>query len=469
MNPYLAQPKGKKIITLVGIYCGFIASLMHSASLSTLLPVAAADIGGTDIYPLASIVGGILGGIAMPLYGYVGASRPRAKPFLIMLSLFFGGFFMLLIRAFAPNMWIIVITSFFYALVSAGLFVIGFSLIRDMFEQASAGTYLGLVGSFSSFGMLLGPALSGLIMDTLGWRAVCHLLWVLFLIAGILVFFGVRITKEDSEKMATAGGSFDTPGAIFMMLFMAGFILFLSLGNRYVSFGTPGNWALIAVMIVGLVGLIAIIRKKTSAAIIPSTVLTDRNTMALAICNFLLTGSSMAVFFFMPTYVLYVMQGSATQAALTTTLMSVLGLFLGPIFGRAIAKAGNAKFVITVGTVVRIVVTVLFILLLKPATSLMLVYVLMFLGGFYSSQQSATFSTAPQIQVRPEIRVLGNSVVQVGQNLGSVIAMVIYTIIISSLGVVDGLPVAFWVAAGLAAVALLVGLLLKKLDAPLAA
>ncbi|MDR2434122.1 MAG: MFS transporter [Treponema sp.] len=465
MNPYLAQPKGRKTITLVGIYFGFIASLMQSASLSTLLPVAATEIGGEDIYPLASIVVSIISVMAMPLYGYIGASRPRAKPMLVVLSLSVGGFLMLLIRAFALNMWIVVITSFFYGLVSAGLFVIGFSLIRDMFEQAVAGTYLGLVGSFMSFGMLAGPAISGVIMDTLGWRAVCHLLWVLFAVSAVLVFCGVRITKEESEKMATAGASFDLPGAVFMMLFMTGFILFLSLGSRYVPFGTPGNWALIAVMAAGLAGLVTVIRRKKGAAIIPSTVLADRNTMVFVICNFLLAGSSMAVFFFMPTYVLYVMRGTATQAALTTTLMSVLGLFLGPVFGRMIARAGSAKFVLTIGTVVRIAVTLLFILLLKPATPLMLVYVLMLLAGFYNSQQTITFSTGPQIQIRPEIRVLGNSVVQVGQNLGSAVAMVVYTIIISGLGVVDGLPVAFWVAAGLAAAALLVGLLLKKLDA----
>jgi MFS family permease len=264
--------------------------------------------------------------------------------------------------------------------------------------------------------------------------------------------------------MATANASFDLSGTVFMMLFMTGFILFLSLGSNYIRFGTPGNWALVAVMVVGLIGLVADICKKKGAAIIPSTVLADRNTMVFVICNFLLAGSSMAVFFFMPTYVLYVMQGTATQAALTTTLMNVLGLFLGPIFGRMIAKAGSAKFVLTIGTIVRIAVTILFILLLKPTTPLMLIYALMLLAGFYNSQQTITFSTGPQIQIRPEIRVLGNSVVQVGQNLGSAVAMVIYTVIISGFGVVNGLPVAFWVATGLAAVALFAGLLLKKLD-----
>jgi MFS family permease len=154
---------------------------------------------------------------------------------------------------------------------------------------------------------------------------------------------------------------------------------------------------------------------------------------------------------------------------MTTTLLNVAGVFLGPVLGRQIAKSSSARGVLTVGTIVRILITVAFIFLLKPTTSIMLIYVLMLLGGLYNSQQTVTFSAGPQIQIKPEIRILGNSVVQVAQNIGSVVAMVFYTIIIAGYGVVDGLPVAFWLAVALAAIALVLGLFLKKLEEPKAA
>jgi hypothetical protein len=46
-----------------------------------------------------------------------------------------------------------------------------------------------------------------------------------------------------------------------------------------------------------------------------------------------------------------------------------------------------------------------------------------------------------------------------------VVGMVVYNFIISdpNLGIVNGLPIAFWVAIGTAAVALILGLFLKKL------
>jgi MFS family permease len=303
MNPFQAAPQSKKIITLIGIYVGIIVSLMQSSSLSTILPIAAQEIGGADIYPLASSASGVLSVLIMPLFGFLGAKNPALKPRLVCIS-YAMGCAMLLIRAFAGNMAIVIATGFFYGMVSGGNFVIGYSMIRDMFDRKQAGLYLGLVGTFMSIGMVVGPVLTGVIIDLLGWRMVCHMLWILFAIAGIIVFCGVKITKESGEAMSTVGGKFDMPGAIALMIFLAGFIACLSLGSNYIPFGSMPNTALAALTAAGLVWLIIDVRKKGAGAIIPSTVLTDRNTMIFAFCNFLLAGSSMAVFFFMPSYTL---------------------------------------------------------------------------------------------------------------------------------------------------------------------
>jgi hypothetical protein len=116
--------------------------------------------------------------------------------------------------------------------------------------------------------------------------------------------------------------------------------------------------------------------------------------------------------------------------------MAVAGLFLGPIFGRAIAKSGNARNVILIGTVFQIIVLGGFYLLFigvlgKDANGIPLVpywciLVLMLLAGIFSSRSSITGSTAPQIMVKPEIRVQANSIIQIGQNLGAGIAVPIF-------------------------------------------
>lgn len=221
---------------------------------------------------------------------------------------------------------------------------------------------------------------------------------------------------------------------------------------------------LLAAAAVSLVALILVVRKKQSGAIIPAPVFKDRNTLCLAFANLTLNFSGMAVFFFMPTYVLYVMGGTATQASLTTTLLGVLGLVISPFLGRMIAKAGNARTVLAGGTIIRIVITACFLFFLSPSTPLWIVYVLMLLAGIYNSQQSVTFAAAPQIQIKPELRMMSNSVIQVTQSFGSAMGIAVYTLVIGMYGVADGLPVAFIIAIAAAVLALAASLLLKKLE-----
>jgi MFS family permease len=454
---------GKKKLTLIGIYVGVVGSIIISGGFSTLLPVAALEIGGKEIYPLAATLMGIVNVIAMPLYGFLAMRSPAIKKKLFGLSMI-SGIAALLFRAFAGNMWMIVIPGVLYGFVSPGIFVIGFSLIREMYDTKQAGLYLGMVGTMMSVGMLVGPALTGVIIDTLGWRVVCHAAWPILLLSLILVSTGYRM-NDDAAASVVWKGKFDFIGVTMLVLFFAPLTLVLSLGASYIPFGTPLNTGLFVLSIAGLLGLILVIRKKGNAAIIPAPVLKDRNVLCLTICNLAFSFSQMAVFFFMPTYVLYVIGGTAMQASLTTTMLAVCGLFLSPVFGKMIAKAVNARNVLIGGTVVRIVVTAALLFILKADTSIWIVYGLMLVGGIYNSQHSVTMAAAPQIQIKPELRVLGNSIIQVMQSLGANIGVAVFTLVIGSYGVASGMHFAFIIAIATAFIGLLAGLPLKKLEA----
>jgi MFS family permease len=467
-NPFLEAPNSKKSMTLIGIYLAVISQLFVSTGISTLLPLAAEEIGGRTLYPLASNIGGLISIIAMPLYGYLESKNPSVKRTLVLFSLI-AGIVVNLVRAIAPDMMTIVIISVLWGLVSAGIFVLGFSMIRDMYDEKKAGLFLGATGTVMSVGMLAGPAITGLLIDLAGWRIACHLYWVLMFIAAVFIFFGVKITKEEGAAMGHAGRKFDVAGCIILMLFMGGLVLALSFGPSssgfpVLIFGSTGNIALLALSAVSLIVLVFVIRKKGDNAVLPARVLKDGNTLFLSLYNLFGICSSMAVMFFMPTYARYMMQTSATQAALTVTMISVLGIFLGPIFGSRIAKARNARGVITTGTLVRIAVTLALLLVLKPTTSIFVVYALILAAGFYNSQHSVAISAGPQIQISAEIRVMGNSVVQLAQSIGAAVGLAVYTSVIGAQGIENGIRTAFIIAAVTAVAALICGLFLKPLE-----
>jgi MFS family permease len=462
-NPFAEAPANRKLVTLIGVYVAALTTRLISTGMFTVLPMAVSDIGGETIYPLASTVGGLLGIIAMPLYGYLGARNPWLKRPLLQCSLLVG-IVVLLVEATAPSMIVIIVASFFYGVVSASIFVIAYSMIRDMYDVKQAGIYLGFVGTLTSVGMLAGPALTGLVCDNLGWRFVYHIGWPLLLVSVVLIGFGVSVSREKTRAMANQSGNFDLLGATTLSLFLLGLILSLSLGSSLVPFGSLGNFLLLALAAGALVALILIIRRKGDRAIIPQTVLKDRNTVILAICNLLTTASGMALAFFMPSFVIRVMGGSALEGSLVTSIYAVMGIFVSPVLGRMIAKARNARGVFTGGMIVRVVLSFGLAFILTPQIPLGVIYVAVFLAGYYSAQHTVTFSTAPQIQIREDIRFLSNSVIQSGQNLGGSVGMAVFTMIMATYGLSEGITVAFIVAGALAAISLLLGQFLQKPD-----
>ncbi|MBQ9953946.1 MAG: MFS transporter [Eggerthellaceae bacterium] len=463
LNPFQAAPDAKKKAVLIALFLGVFGSILHTSTLSTLLPVAAAEIGGLDYYSLANTLSGVISIAAMPLFGYLCARNASLKRPLFAISLIVGAV-VVFARAFAADMMTIVIPASLYGLVSAGVFVVGYGMIRDLYDPQKAGMYLGFVGTMQGIAMLLGPVAAGAIMDFAGWRMVCHIIWPFLLASGLLVWFGgVKLTKEESAALSRSGGKFDLSGTLALCVMLAALMLALSLGTSFIPFGSPVSLALFAATIIALVVMVIVVRKKKEDAVIPTPALKDRNTISLAVSNFFTMFSNMAIFFFIPMYLLQVLGTTAAAAGLATSCLSIAPLFICPVFGKMIGKARNARFVLSVGLVVRIAVCLGCLVAVMLQAPVYVFYVLMVIGGVYGAAQSVGYSVGPQVQIPENIRMQGNSVVQVGQNFGSSVGVAIYTVFIGMFGVGQGMFISFGVAAAAAAVALVFTLRLKPL------
>jgi MFS family permease len=447
-NAFLDAPQNKKMLTLLGLYIGLIAQLMTSVTFSSWLRTAQTEFSDGYLYVFAISVGGILGLIAMPLFGYFGAKNPALKKPLICISLLLG-LIVLLGRAAAPSMMIIALVSAFWGFVSAGIYVLGFSLIRDMFGQSKAGLYLGLVGTMSSIGMLVGPLVGGMIMQSpLGWRGLNVILAVLLGVALVMEFLGVNVKKEEVANLASPSHTFDVLGTIGLMVFLGGLIIMLSMTAVF-PLGSLISNILAGVALIGLIILIVDINKKDEKAIIPKRVLKDWNCVMLAVSIALCMITSMALSYFLPQYLPTLRADPIIQAIdpetkglsmlLPTACVAVASLFLGPIYGKRIARAGNARGVTTMATIVQLVIFVAFAALFfgilgtnadgTPKVPYIAVLILMLLAGIYNSRNQVLGAAAPQIQIKADIRLQANSIVQVGQNLGGSLAMPIFGLV----------------------------------------
>ena len=475
---FAQAPNGKKMLTLVAVYICVIAAIMQSTGLSIVLPIAAAEFdalaGITDgsgeamqLYSLASSLGGPLSLIIMPLWGYIAARSPHIKSKLAGASVIVGGLAVLL-RALATNIWIVIASGILWGVVSAGVYVLGYVLIRDMFPGPKAGVYLGIAGTMLSFAAMISPVVTGF-LAAISWRAVCHVIWPLLVLGGVLMLFGVNITKQQGKELASTSGNVDFLGIIATALFLLPLILGISMGRSYIPFGSPLSFAAFAVALVALIVLIFVIRKKGPAAVIPSTALKNRNTLCLAIPNFLLNFANMFTFFFLPAYIMYVMGptelglDAAGWSGIIMGSFALLGIFLGPIFGRMIGKSGSARLVVMIGIVARLVMLLFCIFFLNAETNIfVLIAFSMVFGGVYSVIMGVGFAAGANIMVPDKLRQQSTAVVTMGQNLGSTPATAIGGILIAIFGVAQGMPIGFMIAAIATAAAIIPALMLKK-------
>jgi MFS family permease len=287
---------------------------------------------------------------------------------------------------------------------------------------------------------------------------------VLWAICVVLVLAGAKVTKEDGEKIAYVKGKFDLLGAIALTAVLAGLILALSLG-RFAPVGSPVSFMFFGIAIVALVITILNIRKKKDAAIIPGFAFKDRNTLAMTFANFLSPFDSMSTNFFLPAFIMTVLSKTPVESSFALSLYSILGVIISPFFGRWIAKLGTCKpIIVWFSGAWRVIITVALILVLKPGANLIVIDIIMFLAGLYSTAGGVIASTGPQIMIDPKIRQQSNALVQLGQNFGGTIGIAVYSAIIAAYGLIDGMRIGLTVACVGAVLLMICGLMMKQPD-----
>jgi predicted MFS family arabinose efflux permease len=285
------------------------------------------------------------------------------------------------------------------------------------------------------------------------------------MIAAIFVFFGVKVTKGEKGDMVSTKASFDFPGAAALIVFLSSLILVLSLG-KLAPFGGMVSNVLWIVCAMALISLIIVMKKKKARAIVPTTVLSDRNTLSLLIFTFFINMSMMCLYVFMPLYAMYELKQSPAMAGLLVTCYGIATLFMSPVYGRLIAKAANARSVAVLSAAIRIAALMVLIILLKPTTSMYLVFTLMFILGFSQSGGTVVSAVAAMIQIPEEKRQLGNAVVQLGPSMGATIGIAVYSAVIGAAGITNGMTTSLIISTAASAIVLCSGLLLRKLPVP---
>ena len=139
------------------------------------------------------------------------------------------------------------------AVGAAMVAALGPAIITEAFPSTERGRALGISGATVSVGIVLGPALGGVLLHYLSWH------WIFFVnlpvgIAGVLL-----VTRFVPQRKPPGGQRFDFAGATTMFFGLLSLLLALTFAQRS-GFGTPLIVALLAGFLVFLCAFILIER-----------------------------------------------------------------------------------------------------------------------------------------------------------------------------------------------------------------
>lgn len=125
----------------------------------------------------------------------------------------------------APNIGALIGFRVFQAVGAAMIQAVGPALLVTAFPPKERGTALGAIGSFVAVGILVGPALGGLLLRYVGWQSIFY---VNIPIGIVGTWLTLRAIAPDPQPKG--GQVFDVVGALLLLLALLGLLLALTEG-----------------------------------------------------------------------------------------------------------------------------------------------------------------------------------------------------------------------------------------------
>ena len=315
---------------------GAILVVLNATFLSPALPHIMKDT-GVDQTLVQYLTSGyaLLEAVIIPLNAFFIGRFSTRKLFIGGMSCFGVG---AIIAAISPNFPILLAGRILQACGTGIVMPMVFTLVLLIFPRENRGAAMGIVGLLISFAPAIGPSLSGVLVDTVGWRALFIIVTALTVLVVIFASFSLtNFTKFERVP-------FEPLSVILLAIGMVSFLYGLS------TFSSAHNLILtIGLMVFGLIflGLFAYRQTKLKNPLLRIQVLKTRRYRTAALTCMLLEAALVGSEVVLPIYVQNVLGQPATVSGLIMLPGAVLGAFMGLLAGRIFDKKGVRKIACT--------------------------------------------------------------------------------------------------------------------------
>ncbi len=212
------------------------------------------------------------------------------------------------------------------------------AILSGAFAREERARALGIFSGVTGCALIIGPAIGGLITESLGWRWIFWINLPIGLIAIILIF--ARLRESFGPKAAL-----DIPGLLLVAIAALALVWSLLRGNP-VGWSSPEVMSTLALGLVFALGFVAW-ELRASAPMVPMRLFASRSFAAGVAASLLFYAAMYGVLFLLPQF-LQVTLGFGPLGAGLRLLPWTSTLFLtAPIAGAVVQRFGERPLVVT--------------------------------------------------------------------------------------------------------------------------
>ena len=314
---------------IVVLLAGAFVAVLNATLLTPALPTIMADMGiaSTTVQWLTSGYA-LTEAVIIPLTAYLMGRFSTRRLFIGGMTLFAAGS---LVSAVAPVFPLLLLGRVMQACATGFVMPMVFSVILLVIPRERRGSAMGIIGLVIGFAPTIGPSLSGVLVDTVGWRAIFV---IVAFVAAIIVACAAKMLKPYGEFRRSR---FDL---LSVVLSTCGLICLLY-GLSSVSSSTNlGFTAGLIVAGIALVGLYAYRQLNLAEPMLRVDILKTANYRTVVIVIALFQAALIGMETVMPLYIQGVLGQSATVSGLTLLPGALIGAFTGMLAGRLFDKFG---------------------------------------------------------------------------------------------------------------------------------
>jgi EmrB/QacA subfamily drug resistance transporter len=378
-------PHPVRMRVLYAVMVGIFLAALDQTVVGTALPRIITDLGGNDLYTWAFTAYLLTSTISGPLYGKLSDLFGRRPIFLFGIGVFMFGS---LLAGLSQEMWQLVAARGVQGLGAGALFPIALAVIGDLFAPSERGKYQGLFGAVFGLSVLVGPAIGGIITDTIGWPFV----FFLNLPIGAAVFIAVW-KNLPAYHLGGDRPKIDYLGAVLFAGALVPILVGLT-NKRGAEWTDPAVGGLIALGAV-ILALFVFVESRSDEPIVPLELFRIRSFSISVAAVFLAAFGFFAAVVFLPRWFQVVAGASATESGYQI-LPLLGGLIISAVAsGQIVSRTGRYRMLIF-GALTVMAIGLFMLSHLEATTPLPVLWGWMFVTGLGVGPTFAVFTLIVQ-------------------------------------------------------------------------